>query len=589
MEKELSSVLLRQLKRCKIELDGSPIPPEVFREFLGRVDTSYEDFKEREGRYEQVCRQSSEEIATYISKLKQAEAINRQQQLDILNMLKHIRQGIFTITEGRRIHPEYSEYTTELLEKADLAGCDVKEALLQKATIDADSLEQILSVLDFSIGAEEVGFSANQHILPRQLILHFTSAREKTVEVDWTPIFNDDGVVEKILVSLRDVSELKMLEKLNMNQQRELEILSQLVSASTERFQQFYRNSASALAHCRKILEQEGRLITIASLQELYRELHTIKGNARMFGFRGITNLVHDAEDHYKISVHVIHDSWNTNDRLRDIDAIRQELEAYAAMAAKAFGYNEKPEQVQRHQFVETTLGILRSYQQGDVRPERALHEIAENIRVFEYSPLPMILESVVNGTGPLAQELGKLAPQINIPSSTLAFHRKTHAALESIFNHLIRNAVDHGLETESERLQYGKPARGLIDISCVRTRDGVSICMRDDGRGLNLNRIQDKARSLGLLPGSAELGLDDLAQLIFEPGLSTRQQENQVSGRGMGLSAVRCLAQDLGGNIRIELKRGDTPAPAVHFIIDLPSDLLTELTLPDQNLQKAS
>lgn len=588
MEKELSSILLRQLKRCKIELDGSPIAPEVFREFLGRVDTSYEDFKERESRYEQICRQSSDEIATYISKLKQAEAINRQQQLDILNMLKHIRQGIFTITEGRRIHPEYSVYTTELLEKSDLAGCDVKEALLQKATIDADTLEQILSVLDFSIGAEEVGFSANQHILPRQLILNFPPTREKTVEVDWTPIFNDEGVVEKILVSLRDVSELKMLEKVNLNQQRELEILSQLVSASSERFQQFYRNSVTALDHCRGLLEQQGHLITIASLQELYRELHTIKGNARMFGFRGITNMVHDAEDHYKISVHVIHESWNTSDRIRDLDAIRQELEAYAAMAAKAFGYNEKPEQLQRHQFVEKTLGILRGYQEGEVRAEHALSEIAENIRVFEYSPLPLILESVVNGTAPLAQELGKLPPQINVPNSTLAFHRKTHAALESIFNHLIRNALDHGLESESERLQHGKPARGLIDISYVRTRDGVSIRMQDDGRGLNLNRIQDKARSLGLLPNTADLGVEDLAQLIFEPGLSTRQQENQVSGRGMGLSAVRCLAQDLGGNIRVELKRTEQTSPAVHFVIELPAEHLAEL-VPAQTFQKAS
>jgi HPt (histidine-containing phosphotransfer) domain-containing protein/two-component sensor histidine kinase len=588
MEKELSSILLRQLKRCKIELDGTSIPAEVFREFLGRVDTSYEDFKERESRYEQVCRHSSDEIATYISKLKQAEAINRQQQLDILNMLRHIRQGIFTITEGRRIHPEYSVHTAELLEKSDLAGCDVKDVLLQKAAIDVDSLEQILSVLDFSIGADELGFYANQHILPRQLILNFPHSREKSVEVDWTPIFNDEGTVEKILVSLRDVSELRLLEKVNMHQQRELEILSQLVSTSSERFQQFHRNAVIGLDHCRNILEQQGHLITISSLQDLYRELHTIKGNARMFGFRGITNMVHDAEEHYKISVHVIHDSWNTADRLQDLDALRQELDAYAAMAAKAFGYNEKPEQMQRHQFVEKTLAVLRHYQEGGVRAEQALNEIAENIRVFEYAPLNLILENVVNGTVPLAQELGKLPPQINILPSALAFHRKVHAALESMFNHLIRNALDHGLESESERLHQGKPARGSIDISLVKTRHGVSIRMQDDGRGLNVGRIREKAQNLGLLKNSQSVE-DELAQLIFEPGLSTRAQENQVSGRGMGLSAVRCLAQDLGGTIRLELDKRDKAPPVLHFIIDLPAEVLTELSGTDLPVQEAS
>jgi HPt (histidine-containing phosphotransfer) domain-containing protein/two-component sensor histidine kinase len=589
MEKELSSILLRQLKRCKIELDGSPIPAEVFREFLGRVDTSYDDFKERESRYEQVCRQSSDEIATYISKLKQAEALNRQQQLDILNMLRYIRQGIFTITDGRRIHPEYSEYTTELLERSDIAGCDVKEVLLQKAAIDADSLEQILSVLDFSIGAEDVGFSANQHILPRQLILNFPHSREKTVEIDWTPIFNDAGVVEKILVSLRDVSELRMLEKVNLNQQRELEILSQLVSTSSDRFQQFHRNSVTALDHCRSLLEKEGHLITIASLQELYRELHTIKGNARMFGFRGITNLVHESEEHYKVSVHVIHESWNTSDRLRDLAAIRAELDAYAVMAAKAFGYNEKPEQIQRHYFVEKTLTTLRSYQDGAVPAEQALSEIATSIRVFEYSPLKLILESVVSASVPLAQELGKLPPQIDVPQNALGFHRKTHAALESIFNHLVRNSLDHGLEPEHERLHAGKPARGSIHIQLTRTHHGVSIHMQDDGRGLNLNRIQDKAQSLGIVTAAAAMSTEDLAQLIFEPGLSTRAQENQVSGRGMGLSAVRSLASDLGGTIRLELHQKDRAAPALSFVIDLPADVVTELNENAVPLQKAS
>ncbi|HYX32160.1 MAG TPA: ATP-binding protein [Oligoflexus sp.] len=589
MEKEFSSTLLRQLKRCKIDMESPTVSLEVFREFLGRVDTTYEDFKERESRYEQICRQSSDEIATYISKLKQAEAINRQQQLDILNMLRHIKQGIFTITEDRLIHPEYSIYTTELLEKAELAGCDVKEVLLQKAAMDRDSQAQILSVLDFAIGSDEVGFCANQHILPRQLVLNFSQGHEKTVEVDWTPIFNDADVVEKILVSLRDVSEIRLLEQVNLTQQKELEILSQLMSTSSGRFEQFHRSSIAALDHCQAILNREGHHVSIGSLQELYRDLHTIKGNARMFGFRGITNLVHEAEEAYKISVHVIHDSWNTAERLQDLELIRSELEFYAAMANKAFGYSEKPEQMQRYQFVEHTLKVLRAYQTKECTAETALQAIADEVRVFEYSTLDHILENVLKGSAHLALELGKLPPQIHLETSGLGFHRSLHGSLESIFNHLIRNALDHGLETEVERLRHGKPVRGSIDIRFDRSDRGICISVQDDGRGLNLTGIRGKAQSLGLLTGPREFTAHQLALLIFEPGLSTRQEESQVSGRGIGMYAVRSLIQSLKGDIHLELNQNLHGATSVRFAIELPNEYVTELTVPPASLPQAS
>jgi two-component system chemotaxis sensor kinase CheA len=147
---------------------------------------------------------------------------------------------------------------------------------------------------------------------------------------------------------------------------------------------------------------------------------------------------------------------------------------------------------------------------------------------------------------------------------------------------------LDQGLEPEHERLHAGKPARGSIHIHLTRTHHGVSIHLQDDGRGLNVNRIQDKAQSLGILTSTSALNTEDLAELIFEHGLSSRAQENQVSGRGMGLSAVRSLAKDLGGTIRLELNQKDRTAPALSFVIDLPADAVTELNDNAVQLQKA-
>lgn len=121
---------------------------------------------------------------------------------------------------------------------------------------------------------------------------------------------------------------------------------------------------------------------------------------------------------------------------------------------------------------------------------------------------------------------------------------------------HLLRNAVDHGIETADERTRLGKPAAGAVHLAVSHDGQTVRITCRDDGRGLDLPAIEHKARQLGLLAADAPLGADAAARLILLPGFSTREEVGAVSGRGVGLDVVAERVRAMKGQLDIASRR---------------------------------
>jgi two-component system chemotaxis sensor kinase CheA len=123
---------------------------------------------------------------------------------------------------------------------------------------------------------------------------------------------------------------------------------------------------------------------------------------------------------------------------------------------------------------------------------------------------------------------------------------------------HLIRNAIDHGLEPPEERLAAGKSASGTVWLSALHQGGSVIIEVRDDGRGLNKERILAKAISTGLVRADAELSDEQIHALIFEPGLSTASAVTDLSGRGVGMDVVRRNVDALGGSLSVTTEAGN-------------------------------
>lgn len=162
-----------------------------------------------------------------------------------------------------------------------------------------------------------------------------------------------------------------------------------------------------------------------------------------------------------------------------------------------------------------------------------------------------------------LAEGLGKKA-DLEMDLGSLALDRNSAELLSDILVHLIRNAVDHGIETPEERLETGKPEYGTIRLT-AEIRDGnIHVQLQDDGRGIDDDQVRRLARSRGLIEDATQ---EDLLKILALPGFSTREEATDYSGRGVGLDVIMGrLEKTRGGRLELETTRGDGSTFHVHL-----------------------
>lgn len=174
-----------------------------------------------------------------------------------------------------------------------------------------------------------------------------------------------------------------------------------------------------------------------------------------------------------------------------------------------------------------------------------------------------------------LARELGKQPPQTLIHDNGVSIHTQAVDTLKNVCMHLYRNALDHGIETAQQRIANGKSPTGTIALTVSVQGDELVLRLRDDGRGLALNFIYKKAVERGLIAASDVLTDARIGQLIFSAGFSTADHVTEISGRGVGMDAVKGFVQQLGGSL--ELSFEDAPLDGYRpfeTVIRLPAQL---------------
>ena len=122
---------------------------------------------------------------------------------------------------------------------------------------------------------------------------------------------------------------------------------------------------------------------------------------------------------------------------------------------------------------------------------------------------------------------------------------------------HLLRNAIDHGIEPPEDRERAGKPRQGKVTLSAMHSGGNVLICITDDGQGMDLDRLRQKAVERGIISDGADLSDKEVTNLIFAPGFSTASKVTDVSGRGVGMDVVRSNIESLRGTVEIESQQG--------------------------------
>jgi len=187
---------------------------------------------------------------------------------------------------------------------------------------------------------------------------------------------------------------------------------------------------------------------------------------------------------------------------------------------------------------------------------ERLANELRDTMMVLRMVPIASLFGRFRRLVHDLARETGKTIDLVTDGEST-EIDKTVSERLADPIVHLIRNACDHGLETEDERRASGKAAAGQISLSARQTGGEVFITIEDDGRGINRERVRAKAEANGLIQPGQLLPESELLQMIFEPGFSTAAQVTNLSGRGVGMDVVKRTIEGLRGQIDMTSEPG--------------------------------
>jgi two-component system chemotaxis sensor kinase CheA len=186
----------------------------------------------------------------------------------------------------------------------------------------------------------------------------------------------------------------------------------------------------------------------------------------------------------------------------------------------------------------------------------RITDEVQKTAMSMRMVPLDMLFQKMVRLVRDLSRKSNK-AVEMEIEGEETELDRNIVEALADPLMHMVRNSMDHGIETSDERAKSGKPAVAKVRLKASHQAGSIVILIADDGRGISREKVIKKARERGLIESGDQLSDSEVFNLIFEPGFSTAEKITDISGRGVGMDVVKKHIQKLRGRIDIRSKQG--------------------------------
>lgn len=488
-----------------------------------------------------------------ISQIQQKNIDITQKNQSIFSILSNIKHGIIPIIDGGRIDEHYSQYVEDLFETNLVKNESVINFIFKKSELGEDHKSQISSVLDASIGNHLISYEINRHILPKDLTV-VVNGKKKYLELNWDSIENSDEEIYKILLIMRDVTEIRKIEAEDEKKTRSINMLTQLLVLNLERVSNFFEWCNINLCSVNNLLQSKEKY-TINDAKKIFIILHTLKGTARMFSLSYIVDLVHKAEDkHHHFLNMKEQNEIDKNLLIDDLKVIMNTLNDYQEVYYSKLLSFSKSNDLEKKKLEKISKEIisLRGCLDDQNEVKRKFLDLYEFVYVNEFENLEKMCHQIVSSLRCLATEIGKKDVNVIFLPSHILVNKKEYQMLTDILIHCLRNSVDHGIESPAERISKGKPEIGKITLN-VRVDEKCGIIeIEDDGAGLNLNALKEKGIESGYIKNdSSNL---EIAETIFYSGISTAKRITEISGRGVGMDAAKKFVLDKEGDIRIRL-----------------------------------
>ncbi|DAB37636.1 MAG TPA: hypothetical protein CFH83_10180 [Sulfuricurvum kujiense] len=470
----------------------------------------------------------------------------RERSSAITRLLDNSNQGFLTFSTSLNVENEYSQKCLEIFQET-IEGKNIGELLypeeVEKKKFFDETIRAVFEEED------EVKIDAILSLLQYEFVLH-----NKAINILYKRI-----EPQRFMLILTDITDKKNLEKNIEKERNRLKMIVSAISNSEELFEllEGYQTFLS---------EREGFIVwehtPQQNLTELYRVIHTYKGLFAQKDFMTTLQGLHKVESRLSLW---LKDETISNETIqtmlkkidfelwlkKDTDILRDTLGDDFMDRKTTITIDEVTYETLQNKILELI----------DAQPEECheLLELLEVIKGLKYKPIGEYFASLPKYVELLGERLEKSLNVMEIEDKTNVSVGEAFRGFAKSLIHIIRNSVDHGIESPEERVEREKEEEGNIFFVIAETEDAVIVKISDDGRGIDREKLKQKALDGGFRTSQELEDEESVIELLFEDYLSTKEEINDLSGRGIGLASVRSELLKLGGSYKVisELGRG--------------------------------
>lgn len=476
---------------------------------------------------------------------------------NLKSLLEGINEGLFYFEKNGSVAGERSKALKSILPNSE-SLTTIQDIVCRYSTRKRKDVDTCLSLLWPDDDSFMSIFEVSVTMLPSNSIIE-QGGEIRNVTFNYSPLTDSKGNLEKVIVIVKDVTELLRNEKEAYIQAERVNKIS-YASTSSEAYLSFVEEGDSIVCD----IDQEiNKNVKNIEKQNIKRNLHTLKGMVSLFEFERLARNIHELESFFidcssESEVNKCRKKWTLcfeqwNDETNDI--------------AKVLGFDSD------HDFVKVEKKKIEDLSAFAVKlNNNALGDLCENLT--RYNP-EKIFRQYATYIDKLVQKYKDKKAKLTFSkgSSQLSFDEVKK--IDGALIHILKNCLDHGIETINTRLDRGKSAVGLINIDVKRDDNNLNILITDDGGGIDAKVLSKKAISAGIWTKErAERASNgEKNSLIFEPNLSIKDNVTTISGRGVGMDAVKKIITDLGGKISVLSVIGSGSS----FEIEYPTTIISK------------
>jgi chemotaxis protein histidine kinase CheA len=586
-----SKKLLRQLKKsldCEnIESELNSIrkwlgpqergtPPEPLQKLVGNLPLFFDAVESAYEQSESFYNQAQRSLVISGQEIEERNKLLRTENQKVNNLLDNMRQAVFSVLEKGNIVGPVSKYSVIVFGK-DIIDKNVFDVLYSGIENDSEEYSGLQTALTVVFGESDLQWELSEDSFPKRVILRGENndvnvspeKYEKILKVACSPIWNDKNVLEKIMFIVEDVTEVEKLERRIVQEKaqssRALQIVHELISVKREDVIEFITRAQKTLFFVKKSFDRAD--LSSNYISETLQVLHSIKGNARLLGFNFISSTVHKSESlvlEIKEQIDKFPELWAEMRKvsINPFEQVIYVVDEYYNVIIKLFGTDFHASESKENR-IEISVHKIEELKQCVVQlAKNSGPELIQEVQYkLEHLSDVSICKEFENYSRVIRQIASDLAKDVdfNIVSDDCFYSREKLPLLKDAIVHLLRNAIDHGIESTGIRKSLGKSKTGLLKLIIKKTENRFLIWVSDDGAGIDVQLIANKvlAKNLKLASELESMSKEQVIDLIFLPHFSTRDEVTELSGRGIGMDVVKTNIAKLGGSIKVETKLG--------------------------------